>query len=102
MANIHAGLHSILHFRMLVINRSPYLSSPSHQETGELVFVELGDCPNGDLPQTLRTALAHLKVREQIPHATETLLLYYFVHLPSPTHPTHSFRHRPPSVKNPE
>ncbi|CAM9420174.1 unnamed protein product, partial [Ectocarpus sp. 6 AP-2014] len=31
-------------------------------ETGELVFVELGDCPNGDLPQTLRTALAHLKV----------------------------------------
>ncbi|CAN0424886.1 unnamed protein product, partial [Ectocarpus sp. 12 AP-2014] len=51
----------------------------SASETGELVFVELGDCPNGDLPQTLRTALAHLKAREQIPHATETLLLYYFV-----------------------
>ncbi|CAN0069491.1 unnamed protein product, partial [Ectocarpus sp. 13 AM-2016] len=34
----------------------------SASETGELVFVELGDCPNGDLPQTLRTALAHLKV----------------------------------------
>lgn len=32
------------------------------QATGELVFVEIGDGSPGDLPQLLRTALAHLKV----------------------------------------
>ncbi|CAM9496099.1 unnamed protein product, partial [Sphacelaria rigidula] len=30
--------------------------------TGELVFVEIGDGSPGDLPATLRTALAHLQV----------------------------------------
>lgn len=30
------------------------------------MFIELGDCPNGGLPQTLRNALSHLKVLDML------------------------------------
>lgn len=42
---------------------SPFASlATTCQETGELVFIEMGDCPHGELPNKLKTALAHLKV----------------------------------------